>query len=503
MKLAEQENSITANNPQQTGNSLLWFRNDIRIIDNPALEQAMQHGVCKAIFIATPKQWQQHDWAPIKVDFLKRHVRLLAKQLAALGIDLVVVQVDDFAAQIDYLKQFCQQHHINKIFANQELEVNEVLRDKTLQDHGAKHDLRFTLFEADVFVPKGEVLNKQGQAYKVFTPFSKALLTHLRQHGFELANDSNSNALARTQQSTSNQDNLAQQSTGCDYDWHYKQKDSSAWPLANQYIESTLSRFLSKDIHRYGDRRDIPSEEGTSKISPYLAIGAISPKYLLKRLMLTFPDILQGSPQQPSIWLNELIWREFYRNLLFHFPNLCRHYNYNETYNRLNWVNDLAQFEAWCQGKTGYPIVDAAMRQLVQTGWMHNRLRMITASFLTKHLLIDWRWGEQFFMQHLIDGDLASNNGGWQWAASTGCDAQPYFRIFNPINQSKRFDPSGAFIRTYIPELAKVKTKEIHFPAKADREQKPCQYCLAIVDHKAARARALDRFKAARVLSDK
>ncbi len=192
-----------------------------------------------------------------------------------------------------------------------------------------------------------------------------------------------------------------------------------------------------------------------------------------------------------------MIWREFYRHLIVAYPKLCKGVNFNEKYNSLDWRDDNADFKAWCEGKTGYPLVDAAMRQLLETGWMHNRLRMVVASFLTKHLLIDWRKGERFFIEHLIDGDLASNNGGWQWAASTGCDAQPYFRIFNPITQSKRFDPKGEFIRKYIPELSDVPDKHIHFPHDfiANTKSLSCGYWPAIVDHKAARERALSAFK--------
>jgi deoxyribodipyrimidine photo-lyase len=180
---------------------------------------------------------------------------------------------------------------------------------------------------------------------------------------------------------------------------------------------------------------------------------------------------------------------------MFDQPRLCKHQCFNEKYQDINWRFHQGHFTAWCEGKTGYPLVDAAMRQLNQTGWMHNRLRMVVASFLTKHLLIDWRLGEQYFMQHLIDGDLASNNGGWQWASSTGCDAQPYFRIFNPITQSERFDPKGTFIRKYIPELGKIPDKQIHFPHKYIKENRLSVYWKPIVEHKQARLDALAFYK--------
>lgn len=482
--------------------ALLWFRNDIRIEDNPALVNAIDNGVTEAIFIATPKQWHEHNWSAIKVDFLRRHVEHLSEQLKQFNIHLTVIEVNDFAEQITFLKNYCLDNDIRQVFANSELEFNEVKRDNKIIEIG----IPLSLTEADVVVPKGAVLNKIGEPYKVFTPFSKAWLAHVRQHSFPFVT-------VKTFSGNLYNNNISKNT----FNWSYPVKDSSAWPLADLFLKNNFVNFLNSGITRYKNNRDIPSVDGTAKISPYLAIGAISPRYVLNHLLHIYPDLLLGSPEQPATWLNELIWREFYRNLLFHFPNLCCHYNYNEQYNNLEWLNNKKHFEAWCNGNTGYPIVDAAMKQLTQTGWMHNRLRMIVASFLTKHLLIDWRWGEQYFMQHLIDGDLASNNGGWQWAASTGCDAQPYFRIFNPINQSKRFDPTGTFIRRYIPELIGCSDKDIHFPSNAQRvnllaqkslvhddvtQSESPDYSLPIVDHRAARERALTCFKRAKAIQN-
>jgi deoxyribodipyrimidine photo-lyase len=196
-----------------------------------------------------------------------------------------------------------------------------------------------------------------------------------------------------------------------------------------------------------------------------------------------------------NTWMDEIIWHEFYTHILWHFPDVIRH-NFDRTYDSLPWRDAEDDFAAWAEGRTGYPVVDAAMRQLRATGWMHNRARMIVASFLTKDLLIDWRRGEAHFMQFLLDGDMAANNGGWQWAASTGTDAQPYFRIFNPVTQSERFDPDGTYIRRWVPELADVPTKHIHSPW--DAKNPPSRYPPPIVDHSAARSRALDAFKGAR-----
>jgi deoxyribodipyrimidine photo-lyase len=454
---------------------LLWFRNDLRTHDNPALHYFLQHRdlqqVGKAIFFMCEKQWREHDWSAIKIDFIKRHAHALVEELASINIELLLVDVDNFAEQNNYIQTLIKQHRITELVANSEVEFNEKNRDLALVNQG----VQLTLFEADVIVPKGNILNQSGEMYKVFTPFKRAWLTYVQEFGFDY--------LGKHCQNLSSVNEVT------------AEHQSGKWPLARDFEAQMLPRFLNEKIHAYNVQRDIPSIKGTSGLSPYLAAGVTSPRYVLRLLLNQYPDLIQASDSENFAWLNELIWREFYRNLIFHHQRLCKYKNYKESYDALTWHFDQNLFTAWCEGKTGYPIVDAAMRQLNQTGWMHNRLRMIVASFLTKHLLIDWRLGEKFFMQHLIDGDLASNNGGWQWAASTGCDAQPYFRIFNPIRQSERFDPNGDFIRKYIPELKQVKGKDIHFPHQYIRKNKLNIYWPAIVEHKEARIKALAFYK--------
>jgi deoxyribodipyrimidine photo-lyase len=454
---------------------LLWFRNDLRTHDNPALHYFLQHRdlqqVGKAIFFMCEKQWREHDWSAIKIDFIKRHAHALVEELASINIELLLVDVDNFAEQNNYIQTLIKQHRITEVVANSEVEFNEKNRDLALVNQG----VQLTLFEADVIVPKGNILNQSGEMYKVFTPFKRAWLTYVQEFGFDY--------LGKHCQNLSSVNEVT------------AEHQSGKWPLARDFEAQMLPRFLNEKIHAYNVQRDIPSIKGTSGLSPYLAAGVTSPRYVLRLLLNQYPDLIQASDSENFAWLNELIWREFYRNLIFHHQRLCKYKNYKESYDALKWHFDQNLFTAWCEGKTGYPIVDAAMRQLNQTGWMHNRLRMIVASFLTKHLLIDWRLGEKFFMQHLIDGDLASNNGGWQWAASTGCDAQPYFRIFNPIRQSERFDPNGDFIRKYIPELKQVKGKDIHFPHQYIRKNKLNIYWPAIVEHKEARIKALVFYK--------
>ncbi|MFC7001925.1 cryptochrome/photolyase family protein [Pseudobowmanella zhangzhouensis] len=232
------------------------------------------------------------------------------------------------------------------------------------------------------------------------------------------------------------------------------------WPAGEQLAQQQLQRFVHEAIRDYKQTRDFPAQDNTSRLSAYQAVGALSTMQCLRAALAENNGELDSGNEGIVTWINELIWRDFYRHLLVAYPDLCKHKAFKSDTDRLPWKHDEDKFQRWCEGNTGYPIVDAAMRQMNQTGWMHNRLRMIVAMFLTKHLFIDWRWGERYFMQKLVDGDLASNNGGWQWSASTGCDAVPYFRIFNPVTQSERFDPKGDFIRNYVPEIAKFDAKK-------------------------------------------
>jgi len=465
-----------------SGNPLLWFRNDLRTNDNPALQTFLQqqdaNKVGKAVFFISQDQWLQHHWSPIKIDFIKRHALALVTELKALNIELSLIEVPYFSDQISYLKQYCSEHSVTQVIANSELEINELKRDQTC----IAQQIPLQLFEADVIVPKGTIRTQTGGMYKVFTPFKRAWLQYVREFGFTYLGDAQQNSIVSTPENTLY---VEISPTG----------PSHKWPLVNDLVKQALPLFFKHKITGYESKRDIPSIKGTSGISPYLAAGVLSPRLIFNDVLTQFPAILIETDSPEFSWLNEIIWREFYRHLLFDQPRLCKNQCFNEKYQDATWPFDQHLFTAWCEGKTGYPIVDAAMRQLNQTGWMHNRLRMVVASFLTKHLLIDWRMGERYFMQHLIDGDLAANNGGWQWASSTGCDAQPYFRIFNPIRQSERFDPKGDFIRNYVPELKAVPDKHIHFPHTFIKQQRLSTYWPTIVDHKEARLNALAFYK--------
>ncbi len=272
------------------------------------------------------------------------------------------------------------------------------------------------------------------------------------------------------------------------------------WPAGSKSAQNILHKFCDTDLLHYKEQRDFPNLDATSKLSAYLAVGAISSKQCFLEALYANENVFPGNNSNIMCWIDELIWRDFYRNVIYFNPDICKGANYNKKYDKIKWNTSVKDYKAWCNGDTGIPIIDAAMRQLVQTGWMHNRLRMIVAMFLTKQLLIDWRKGEKFFSEHLIDLDFASNNGGWQWCASTGTDAVPYFRIFNPITQSQRFDPNGTFIRKYCPNLAKLNAKQIHDPSSHCSAQalRDMQYPNIIVDLKVARARALEMYKVAK-----
>ncbi|MDX2319842.1 MAG: deoxyribodipyrimidine photo-lyase [Moritella sp.] len=448
---------------------LVWFRKDLRINDNPALYQASLNGPCMAVYFVTPQQWLAHDIAPIQLDFMERAVNHLSTALAKLGIKLHVIEVEDFKRIPSRLQAFCNEFNITNVYANSEIEINELARDTAVQNAG----ITLNLYRADCLLNPGEVVTLQGTMFKVFTPFKNACLKLLRQ----------STNLQPYPAPTIN--NTAVNNAPISF--NLAKKCSDAWPACESGVHQLLQQFIENHVDQYHQKRDFPALSATSQLGAALAIGLITSKQCVYYLLQAFPRLLDSAETGPAIWLNELIWRDFYRHIMVLNPSIGKGANYKSAANNVIWSNNPDDFKAWCNGQTGYPLVDAAMLQLNQTGWMHNRLRMVCASFLSKHLLIDWRWGESYFKQQLIDGDFASNNGGWQWAASTGCDAQPYFRIFNPTLQSKRFDPNGEFIRTYLYERQKLSNKAIHLPIDP------------IVDHQFARQRALDAFSVLKV----
>jgi deoxyribodipyrimidine photo-lyase len=460
---------------------LVWFRNDLRVSDNPALYHACQQSkAVSAIYIATPHQWLEHDEADVKIDFWRRNLLCLQNALAELNIELHFFQVDSYQ-QIPFLiETICQQWEIERIHFNHEYPINEGLRDQNVIDSCRKITVEYQNYHDQLLLPPSTVRTKTGTPFKVFTPFAKEAKQQLEQSLYLYPTPPPQKAITLPE--------LAEESGLKNIIWpNISQDIQHFWPAGEHHAFSRLVNFCQKTIGNYKQHRDIPSLGGTSRLSPYLASGIIS----IRQCWNASWQYCEPSDSLHT-WQNELLWREFYKHVLIDYPYVSRHKPWKPLTEKIEWRQNEQELMAWQQGQTGFPLIDAAMRQLLARGWMHNRLRMVTAMFLSKHLLLDWRLGERWFMQHLIDGELAANNGGWQWSASTGTDSVPYFRIFNPVTQSKRFDPEGEFIRHYVPELAHLSDKEIHMPTTINR---PIGYPEPMVDLSVGRNRALATFK--------
>jgi len=462
--------------------AVVWFRNDLRTLDHQALHSAFASGLpVVGLYIATPQTWQLHDMAPIKQDLLRRRVRALEMELAELKVPLLALEASSYADSHAIFQQLIVKG-VKFVSATTEYELREQVRDRQVQQLLHEAGVEVVWHDQQCVMPPGSLVTKSGDVYKVFTPFKKNWLGRFQLTGIQV--------LPRlTAQSAMPPSLQLSWPAMVDGD-----QSSRLYPVHESEVLAKLRSFCQHQVASYHDQRDYPAVDGTSGLSAYLAIGVLSAAQCVARLQLEAGDALWQADSGASVWLSELIWREFYKHILVAYPNLIKHQPFQQETAALAWGNNTAWFEAWCQGKTGYPIVDAAMHQLNQTGWMHNRLRMIVASFLVKDLQIDWRWGERYFMQKLIDGEFAANNGGWQWAASTGTDAAPYFRIFNPVTQSERFDPKGIFIKQWLPELANIPTAAIHWPHAIAN----CRYVRPIVDHAKAREKTLAMFKAIR-----
>ncbi|MBY7649705.1 MAG: deoxyribodipyrimidine photo-lyase [Candidatus Liberibacter europaeus] len=469
---------------------LVWLRNDLRISDNTALNAACKNPNAKviAVFIATPEQWLRHNMSPRQATFIYETILQLQKSLAKKGISFIYHQCADFDDSVKWLNNYCYKQQVTKLFYNRQYEINERQRDQKLEQC-LKNKIICSGFDDNVILPPGSVLKDTGQMYKIYTPFRKAFIQHL------IASDIQSLPIPTIRHNGS--DVITKIPPHFNYP---HQAVDKIFPAGENNALQLLKEFCREKAPYYDEKRNIPAINGTSRLSPYLAIGALSPRQCFNKLLAEFPDILIKPYSGGAFsWLNELIWREFYRHLIVAYPFLCMGKPFITWTEKIRWNHNRQYFNAWKQGLTGFPIVDAAMRQLNTIGWMHNRLRMISASFLVKDLLIDWRIGEQYFMSQLLDGDFASNNGGWQWAASTGNDSVPYFRIFNPTTQGKRFDPNGTFIRQWIPELTNVPDKHIHNPHNwTDKDQNAINYPSPIVDHDQARKKAIMEYSNAK-----
>ena len=471
--------------------ALVWFRRDLRDFDHAALSHALRDA--REVFCVFVFDREILDVLPSpldrRVEFIRDSLIELDHSLRKRGGALMVRHafardaVPSVAAELD----------VDAVYANRDYEPEAIERDMAVAKALAKRGIAFRTSKDQVIFECDEVQTQQGTPYSVFTPYKRAWLAaltpaHLAPHPVIDRPGLLAKPPPALAGSVPTLEGLGFGRT------NLRQLDVRTGMSGGAALFANFKRR----IDRYHDLRDYPARKGPSYLSVHLRFGTVSIRdlaaYAHQRSLL--PD-----GEGAATWLSELIWREFFAQILWHHPHVVDHAFVAE-YEGLPFPNNRRLYEAWCDGRTGYPIVDAAMRQINATGYMHNRLRMIAASFLVKDLLVDWRWGERYFARALIDYDLASNNGGWQWAASTGCDAQPYFRIFNPVAQSERFDPDGTFIRRYVPELKALDGRQIHAPwllAPETQEAKGVvlgrDYPSPIVDHAAARNAALALFK--------
>ena len=517
---------------------LMWFRRDLRNHDNTALaaicEQAnASEAPVTAVYFITPEQWLEHDDSLVQVDHIARTLPILAQKLEdQLNIALNVYLCADFDESIEAITELCAEQKITTVMANHEYEGNEIDRDEKLTKQLANNDIEFIRHHDQCILPPLSITTNDGDSmYKVFTPFYRKWRDTLEagslsaHEATKVTANNKTKARIKSMVLKSATDNantsasieklahkiVADYQKPLEYD-EKKFTDKPAqlkqaredYPAGEDAAIQRLKEFVAEDIEDYDVSRDKPILQGTSHLSAYLTIGAISPRLCYLQAAQAQEKLHGNDSDNEDInrWISELAWRDFYRHVLVDKPKLIEHKAYKEDAdNKVNWSYDKDDFAAWCAGKTGVPLVDAAMRCLNATGFMHNRLRMVTAMFLTKDLLIDWRWGERYFMQQLIDGDFASNNGGWQWSASTGTDSAPYFRIMNPFSQGKSHDAKGEFIKTWLPELKDVPVSTLHSEdtmrkaLKKGGEFADIDYPVPMVEHKEVRKLAIAEFK--------
>jgi len=466
----------------KSDNVIVWFRRDLRLFDHAALYHALTASLhVTVVFIFDTEILAQLPRQDRRVAFIWHSLLQLRAELVTHGSDLVV----RYGKAIDEIPRLAQERKVTAVYTNHDYEPAAIARDADVARQLAGLGIAFHSFKDQVIFEKDEILTQAGGMYSVFTPYKRNWLakvsdTHLQSYPVQPY------LLHLAKFTGPGLPSLSELG--------FDESDVDAFKPGMDGGEVVFEDFCKRITH-YHQTRDFPAVKGPSYLSVHLRFGTVSIRELARTAWRIGGD---GA----ETWLSELIWREFYQQILWHRPDVVEH-AFKPEYDALPFPNNPDYYAAWCEGRTGYPIVDAAMRQLNQTGYMHNRLRMIAASFLVKDLLVDWRWGERYFAETLIDYDLASNNGGWQWAASTGCDAQPYFRIFNPVTQSRRFDKEGKFIRRYCPELAQLDNKVIHAPwllgaAKAASCKIGKDYPLPIVEHATMRLAALALFKDAR-----
>lgn len=466
---------------------LIWLRSDLRLHDNTALSAAAARGPCVAVYLLSPQQWLEHDDAACKVDFWLRNLAVLSHSLGELNIPLLIRTATHWHQAPQVLLELCQQLQIEAVHVNEEYGVNETARDAAVAEALEAKGIDWHSYLDQLFFKPGSVLTKTGTYFQVFSQFRKVCYERLHR---SLPARVPAPALQTALDIES--DKVPAQVEGFEAPGEHLR---SFWPAGEAEARRRLDAFVDTQIDYYKSERDFPAKPGTSQLSAYLAAGVISPRQCLHAALQSNQGEFESGKVGAVTWINELLWREFYKHILVGYPRVSRHRAFRPETEALAWRDAPEELLAWQEARTGLPIIDAAMRQLLETGWMHNRLRMVVAMFLTKNLLIDWREGERFFMRHLIDGDLAANNGGWQWSSSTGTDSAPYFRIFNPLSQSEKFDTEGLFIKQWVPELNGLNKKEVHNPADLGGLFGVADYPSPIVNLSTSRQRALAAFK--------
>ncbi|AHW61389.1 deoxyribodipyrimidine photolyase [Draconibacterium orientale] len=419
--------------------NIAWLRRDLRLTDNTALQHALKNGNKTAVlFIFDTNILDELDKDDARVTFIHQQLTKIDRQLREMNSGLLVKTGDPFKIWQELISGF----EISEVHFNRDYEPYATKRDEQVQQLLQKNNISAFAHKDQVIFEPHEVLKADGTPYTVFTPYKNKWLEHFNPQQIKIEEKLKKNAFAAIESSVPTLEDIGFQKS----DIEVEDYDLSV-------------------VKNYRKTRNFPAVHGTSNLSVHLRFGTVSIRQIVQQVYQQSPD-----------FLSELVWREFFMQILFHFPRVVNE-NFRTKYNGIQWRNNEKEFERWCKGETGYPIVDAGMRELNKTGYMHNRVRMITASFLCKHLLIDWRWGEAWFAKKLLDFELSSNNGNWQWAAGTGCDAAPYFRVFNPTEQVKKFDNEMLYIKKWVPEF-----QDLSYPAP-------------MVDHKMARNRALETYK--------
>ncbi|KZV76131.1 hypothetical protein PENSPDRAFT_741498 [Peniophora sp. CONT] len=518
----------TAKSPKKGECVVYWMKmEDIRVYDNRALaaasEQAQKDGISLVVlFTISPQDYVAHDRSPRRIDFMLRNLRDVKAKFSALNIPLAVITHSPRRTIPERIMSFVMEVGATHLVGTIEYAVDELRRDIKICELAKDANICVNFVHDKLIIEPGTLFTKQGKPYTVYSPFQKQWIQVLNSDvNKHLAEAPEPAANSKAIKSDSKFGKLFESDIPDHVDG-FECEDADVmrelWPAGSDAGREMLRLFMhtkSQGSHvglsdplakadestkhsrvlAYKENRDRCDRNTTSRLSPYLASGVISVRDCVRATLdvLNVKKVQADSNSGVGVWVKEVAWHDFYTHILATFPRVSMGRNFLEKYDDVQWETNQEHVDAWKAGKTGVPIVDAAMRQANTMGWMHNRGRMIAAMYLVKDLMLDWRLGERYFMQQFIDGDLAANNGGWQWCASTGCDPQPYFRIMNPYLQSEKADPTGEYIRTFVPELSKVFGKDVHNPPAALADK--LGYPRPLVDHHKARERAIHRYK--------